>query len=500
MNDKKHIDRLFQEKLKDFEAVPNDDIWESIEQKLHEKKRKRRVIPLWWQMAGVAAVLALLFTVGYSIFNENLNNNTNVQPIVNTDTKDSSTDSIKDSKIISDNDKGENAVAAQVENETPNPDTKESKVVVQTPNKALTTIANAKSNSNNADVIQKSNSEIDQALINSKKESQIASNTKFDKVSNYNSPTKSEQDKINQAKKNPETDALIVNPEKDNKTSVADNDAKAEILELNDETIKESQTIEEAIAQVNDIDEKEEYERLSRWDISTNVAPVYFNSFGNESTIDEQFVGDSKSGEINFSYGINGGYAVNKKLKIRAGINKVNLGYNINEVSIDGGIMVSLKANTKNASKISSGKTENPNDLNTQNLSYNIVPDLLASNFKTSINQELGFIEIPVEIEYAILNKKIGVNVISGFSALFLDNNNMYSVLNGDKVLLGEAQNINGTSYSANFGLGLNYNLSEKINLNLEPTFKYQINTFRDTSSDFQPYFIGIYTGLSYKF
>jgi len=76
----------------------------------------------------------------------------------------------------------------------------------------------------------------------------------------------------------------------------------------------------------------------------------------------------------------------------------------------------------------------------------------------------------------------------------------MYSVLNGDKVLLGEAQNINVTSYSANFGLGLNYNLSEKINLNLEPTFKYQINTFRDTSCDFQPYFIGIYTGLSYKF
>ena len=68
MNDKKHIDRLFQEKLKDFEAVPNDAIWESIKLKLHEKKRKRRVIPLWWQMAGVAAVLALLFTIGNSIF------------------------------------------------------------------------------------------------------------------------------------------------------------------------------------------------------------------------------------------------------------------------------------------------------------------------------------------------------------------------------------------------------------------------------------------------
>jgi hypothetical protein len=76
----------------------------------------------------------------------------------------------------------------------------------------------------------------------------------------------------------------------------------------------------------------------------------------------------------------------------------------------------------------------------------------------------------------------------------------VYSTLSGDKSLLGEASNINSTSYSANFGLGLNYNVSEKIKINLEPTFKYQINTFRNTSGDFQPYFIGIYTGLSYKF
>ena len=27
MNDKKHIDRLFQERFKDFEAVPSDAVW-----------------------------------------------------------------------------------------------------------------------------------------------------------------------------------------------------------------------------------------------------------------------------------------------------------------------------------------------------------------------------------------------------------------------------------------------------------------------------------------
>ena len=500
MNDKKHIDRLFQEKLKDFEAVPNDAIWESIRLKLHEKKRKRRVIPLWWQMAGVAAVLALLFTIGNSIFYDGIDNKT--KPIVNTDTIDNPSvpPPPSDSNIILNNFEDENVAAAEDENETSNSDSKNNNGTVQTPNKAVTAIANSKRNSNNSKVTEKSVEELNQALINSKNESKIASNSKVDDVINYSDPTKSDQEQKGNAQNKPHNETLIGNPQKDIKTSVADNDPKKEILELKAENEKDSQTIEDAFAQVNNIDEREEDEKVSRWNISTNVAPVYFNSFGNESTIDQQFVGDSKSGEINFSYGINGGYAVNKKLKIRAGINKVNLGYNIDQVDISGGIMVSLKANIKSASKVSSGKAENSGDLNTQNLSYNIVPDLLASNFKTSINQELGFIEVPLEIEYAILNKKFGVNVISGFSALFLDNNNVYSTLNGEKVFIGEAQNINNTSYSANFGLGLNYSVSEKIKLNLEPTFKYQINTFRDTSGDFQPYFIGIYTGLSYKF
>ena len=31
MSDKKHIDRLFQEGFKDFEATPSDAVWENIE-------------------------------------------------------------------------------------------------------------------------------------------------------------------------------------------------------------------------------------------------------------------------------------------------------------------------------------------------------------------------------------------------------------------------------------------------------------------------------------
>ena len=61
MNEKKNIDRLFQEKFKDFEVAPNDAVWNRISESLPNKKKKRRVIPIWWQVGGVAAA-CLLYT------------------------------------------------------------------------------------------------------------------------------------------------------------------------------------------------------------------------------------------------------------------------------------------------------------------------------------------------------------------------------------------------------------------------------------------------------
>ncbi|MBT8273198.1 MAG: porin family protein, partial [Bacteroidia bacterium] len=101
---------------------------------------------------------------------------------------------------------------------------------------------------------------------------------------------------------------------------------------------------------------------------------------------------------------------------------------------------------------------------------------------------------------YKISDKKLDLSIIGGFSTLFLNENEVYSSLQGQRMLLGEATNIKKTSFSANLGLGVKYEMSERFNLNLEPVLKYHLNTFSDTSGDFNPYFIGVYTGFSFKF
>ena len=72
MKDNKNIERLFQEKFKDFEATPPQESWNIIASRLNEKKKKKRVIPIWFRYSGIASSL---FLVGGLIWNFTANNN-----------------------------------------------------------------------------------------------------------------------------------------------------------------------------------------------------------------------------------------------------------------------------------------------------------------------------------------------------------------------------------------------------------------------------------------
>ena len=89
MSEKKHIDRIFQEKLKDLEVAPDNAVWEKINTQLNKVKNNRKVIPIWWKLGGIAAALILLFTIGNLILTENVGSE-NIPVIGETDSPDES--------------------------------------------------------------------------------------------------------------------------------------------------------------------------------------------------------------------------------------------------------------------------------------------------------------------------------------------------------------------------------------------------------------------------
>ncbi|WP_298237145.1 outer membrane beta-barrel protein [uncultured Algibacter sp.] len=510
MSEKKHIDRLFQEKFKDFEATPNDKVWDNIEAKLKEKKKRRRVIPIWWRYAGIAALLLLLITVGSLYFNETgnspVNNNPENQVVDektdNTLEKNTRNTNSNNTPIVEENEinnaSKSNIIIADTKEEQKDVDSNNGANLIKSSNNSKTaskTVIAKVSEANKANALikeQKLNEVISKNNNGIAKNSEIHTNPELD-------PAKSESNNNVLIDKD-QTDKLLNDIKNDPNTAIAQEENSDSESMVDSKKENKEITIEEALEKTKNIIEEE---KLNRWSVAPNAAPVFFNSLGEGSSIDPQFNTNSKSGELNMSYGIKGSYAVNNRLSIRSGVNKVTLGYSTNNVIAFQSIGFNSEANSlQNISADKSISTSNNISLiSGANINAKSSGStLLSSATNTSINQEFGYIEIPLEIQYAISNKKLGINVIGGFSSFFLNENKIYSESSGSKTLIGEANNINKISYSANFGLGINYEVSKKLDLNLEPIFKYQINTFSNTSGDFTPYFIGVYTGIAIKF
>ena len=123
MRDYKNIDRIFQEKLKDFEVFPPNKSWDFIEKGLVVAPKKRR-LSFWLRISSIAALFVLLFSVGTiyllpdSNFSKNFLFNDNVkeasETILTTVQKESATVKPKKSVLIESGLKENNRTIADI--------------------------------------------------------------------------------------------------------------------------------------------------------------------------------------------------------------------------------------------------------------------------------------------------------------------------------------------------------------------------------------------------
>ena len=302
----------------------------------------------------------------------------------------------------------------------------------------------------------------------------------------------SENENSNLIKKETEIVPIVIGTEKEaiaTETIIKEENKKSIFDEIN-------KTSEEEVA-VATADNKPNY----RWEVAPNVGPVFYNSLSEGSSIDSNFSDNPQSSDVNIAYGIQIAYNLNNRFSIRSGISNVNLGYSTSGLDLGTG-PVAASTNYIDYDKrddvtipVDKGSLVNQNpdggfgDITPKSTSGEVV-----------LNQKISYYEMPLELKYVILNKKFGINIIGGFSTLLLGDNEITVDAGDYNEVLGEASNLSSLSFTTNLGLGLNYSFSKKLMFNIEPMFKYQLNPYSDSSVEFKPYYIGIYSGLSFKF
>ncbi|MHA6278935.1 hypothetical protein ACXYMT_02040 [Salinimicrobium sp. CAU 1759] len=432
MKEKKYIDRLYQEKFRDFEAAPRDAVWKSIESKLQEKRKPRTAVPFWYRYAGVAALFAFLFMLGDWLLPV-----TPSATVANEDTEETST---RPSILPVDSPVVFTPSAEEIDNAEIGPG-----VSIR---KESYTIA-----------------------LNSKKEEQLRS-------------TEEEASKI------VSQNAIFEKP-----VPVASNDLSKKDSP-NDVPEKLKPSIFDAL-KTSEETEIASNKRKNNFEVSTHATPIYYGKIGRSNPLDVGF-DESRKAEVTYSYGVSVAMNISDKIKVRSGVNRVDLSYSTTGVGYQS---VAGVYPVRNASLV---KVKDPD---VKMVTGNVNGRTRSSTNRTpsgvfihgDLNQKMGYIEVPVELEINLWERKFELNLIGGGSTLFLDENEV--VLNTTNLQAeGKADNLNDISFSANLGLGVDYNLSEKFKLNLEPMLKYQLKTFDAPTGDVQPYFFGVYTGFSYKF
>lgn len=480
MNNKINIDRLFQERFKDFELEPSKQVWANIQTALKEKE-DRKVIPFWLKYSGIAAALLLGFFLVSTFINNKIEIKNNVLIETNVlknsiNKKDSTLNKTKKER----NPLKVKIVPQIIVNTIKTAKINEKKITAPVRFKIH---SNKEKNQNGSVVyLQKNHSTLKQKTANNDPLIPTTVTAQNSILTNYNTFAngltnqtlkKSDLKEVESAK------IVAIDTKKKLSGTVETPNELEEILKNKKGNKKETVTLNQK----------------NKWQITPNIAAVYLNSNSGSSAIDPQFSENQKTADNSLSFGIGINYAVSKKIALRSGINRLSIAYNTNNVVYSTGLASNNLTNIKYSSKALI-EIKNQSAFNGLN---SFEKDLQKTN-AGAINQKMGYFEIPLEVSYAVVDKKFGINVIAGVSTLFLNQNKIALVSSDTSLKLGEANNLNPINFSTNVGLGFKYKIIKSFQINVEPMLKYQLNTFTKNSGGFTPVFIGLYSGISYSF
>lgn len=119
----------------------------------------------------------------------------------------------------------------------------------------------------------------------------------------------------------------------------------------------------------------------------------------------------------------------------------------------------------------------------------------------TGFEQVFDYIEIPMVIRYRLIDSKFDLQLMGGLNTGFLIGNAAYQTAGGSRSRIGSTSDMRSVIYSPNLGLGLGYELSPKLQLRVEPQWRYSVESLsRNRNVNYRPHIFGLYTGLSYSF
>jgi hypothetical protein len=461
-----HIDDIFRKELETLEVNPPLKVWSDIENRLN---RKRKIILLYYRI-GFAAGIALLISF-YGIYYYNNNYQSQMS---------------------------KNNIAI---NNKHNTNQQVSSIVANTQPRTKTQSSNTVSNYNHTQSHSQSDSasgNTDKTNVDANYTSTLQQNTsKNNKIQNT---TEQNIDNSELSIISPITCKSISGRRSTFRISIPDNSPDSVI-------ISSKQTEKQDLLASTEVINKPK-----RWTIEGQYAPIYSYrslSYVSSSNPSKAAYNNAESGLLAHSYGIKANYEASKHITLQIGLFYSLMGQTLKDIYMVSDAQASIigtnsdidtRLINSSLGPISNGNSspEAAYDLNyigynsyinkvgfgeTNNLSNNNAYSNAVSRTNASLIQQFKYLEIPLVMRYTIGNRKLKFHLAGGFSTNILLNSDAILKKDGEKNVIGETTNLNAINFACLFGIGLSYPVRPKLDITLEPTFKYHLSNLKVGSS-----------------
>lgn len=254
---------------------------------------------------------------------------------------------------------------------------------------------------------------------------------------------------------------------------------------------------------------------VERWSIAAMASPTYYSRINSGGDALSSQILNSEQPLFSYSGGVSFSYKISKRFSIQSGLYYSSLGQKVDGINSFSGFSQYNETKGSHSFEVLTANgtvyANNPDVFLSANGAERIVTAYTKDIFDpkkaslqpvgSSLDQNFSYLEFPVVLRYKLVDKTIGINLIGGLSYNVLVNNSVTTTLNGSIYPVGDTKGLNPLSLSSSLGMGMEYNISNKLSLNLEPTFRYYLNPFSVTTGSYiHPYTFGIFSGVSYKF
>lgn len=476
-NGKTHIDDMFSKKLVNHEETPPPELWDHIAHGLDQRK-KRNLLPFILAAASVSVVLALSFSIYF--FKDNASQN-------NIADEDQSTSflEMKDIAVTSDDETSEGLRESDIPSDMSPTGGQQS------------VIAGADQNVPDHETLNKQYSP-----------------GKDDKIASVKSDSVYDKDlmAMNDDKQKSISPLARIFPKYVMRNSLHEIESILSGKQEEENNIKQyPDAVDDYIEGIND-------QKSSKWLVGGNVSPLYSYRRIASNEMDMASVNvfeESEEPIIAYSGGINVSYELMDRLTIQTGFYYTKMGQSVDEIyQREIFSEYKFKDQALNYFAINSSQGEFSSDWSNasnrgeesldQSIILNNIP--IGGNqqyvlVNGELTQSFEYLEIPFKFKYRVIDRRTGINIIAGVSTNFLVGNKAILELEGVKENIGYTSGIRSINYSSSIGVGFNHELFDNVLFNLEPFFKYYINSINDPSLiDSHPYALGIYTGILYRF